>query len=253
MLDPRVLMRLGKPVRFRAGEKIYRKDTPATLVYFVTAGEVVATNVGADGREAVLYRMGPGYGLAPLTALAVKCYENDCFAETDCQLIAIKTAEVRGHIRTHHEVAIYVLDLALQRLSRRTQQWEDVVLLSAGGRIAKWLLEYVLKHAAQAGEVLTLQTSEYDIGLSLGLSRESVSRHLAALTHYGVIARTGKQLRITNESRLKALANGTEQFTAVYRKPSTNDCTRLASDTANLKALAGPNRSPNSQGSGSAE
>lgn len=214
-MDPLLAIRkLGRTARFKAGERIYSKGMPAHEAYIVTFGEVLATGASADGREVVFYRMGPDYGLGPLTALCGGVYDNDCVARSDCELIVIKAAEARELLRKDHDLTLYLLEEALARLRRRMQRWEDTSILSAGARLCKWLVDYASKNnKVYDGSVLELDESERIIGLSLGgVSRESVSRGFAALAQAGVIARRRKTLQILNVATLHALASGALPF-----------------------------------------
>lgn len=206
---------LGKRVRFRAGQKIYAKGAPATHLFIVVSGELLTTAASPDGREIVFYRMDASYGPAPLTALLDGAiYENDCVAQNDCELIVVKVAAFRGLLREDAALALHFLQIALQRLSRRTQRWEDASLLKTGARICKWIVEYASERGGLSnGSVLELNDTERLIGLSLGgVSRESVSRHLVALEIAGIIGRSPKKIAILNASKLQALAYGTEPF-----------------------------------------
>jgi CRP/FNR family transcriptional regulator len=214
-MDPMLAIRnLGRPLHFTAGERIYSKGMPVVEAYIVVSGEIMATSTSADGQEIVFYRMGPDYGLAPITALCGGTYENDALAVTHCELLGIKATDLRAVLSKDPNLAVYFLDLALKRLRSRTQQWEDLSVLGAGARICKWLVKLASSQdALYNASTLDLPESERIIGQLLGgISRESVSRNLVALATAGVIARKGKSLRILNAPRLQLLANGSEPF-----------------------------------------
>ena len=141
--------------------------------------------------------------------------------QRDLRIVLGKAPDDR---RQYHDLALYFLELALKRLRCRTQQWEDVSLLSAGARICKWLVELASsKGALHDSSILEVSDSERIIGQSLGgISRESVSRILVALAAAGVIARKGKSLRILNASRLQLLASGAEPLPVSVTKRRKN-------------------------------
>jgi CRP/FNR family transcriptional regulator len=224
-MDPMLAVRnLGRRLQFNAGDRIYSKGMAALEAYIVVSGEILATSASADGQEVVFYRMGPDYGLAPITALCGGTYENDAVAATDCELLEVKAADVRALLSQDHDLALYFLELALKRLRCRTQQWEDVALLSAGARICKWLVELASSKGALCdSSMLEVSDSERIIGQSLGgISRESVSRILAALATVGVIAKKGRSFRILNASRLQLLASGAEPLPVSVTKRRKN-------------------------------
>jgi CRP-like cAMP-binding protein len=194
-------------------------------MFIVRSGELITTATAADGREVVFYRMDCHYGPAPLTALIGEmCYENDCFAHTDSELIVVETSEIRKALQTQPGAMSYILDLALRRLSRRTRQWEDASLLTVGARIGKWLLEHATKcGSVHASDAFELRETERLIGLSLGgISRESVSRHLAGLARAGVISKQDKTICIIDHHRLHGLASGTEPFPEMRSRARAN-------------------------------
>ena len=224
-MDPlHTIRNLGRVIRVQANQRIYSRGMPADEAYIVTSGELLATGSSADGREVVFYRMNPDYGLGPLTALCGGVYDNDCVAQCDCELIVIKAREVRDLLREDHDLALYLLEQSLQRLKRRTQQWEDASLLSAGARLCKWLVEYAVKNnRLYDGSILEMNVSTRIIGLSLGgVSRENVSRNFVTLAHAGVIARTRKTLQIRDVATLQALASGALPFPCFSPKANKN-------------------------------
>jgi CRP-like cAMP-binding protein len=205
---------LGNFVRFRAGEKVYLKGSLAHYIYIVRSGELIASSLSFNGREVVIGSVSKGELVPMISLLEGATYNTDCTAVTAAELLAVRSSELRKLLRSDAELSSHLLNMALERLKRRTEQLEDAALLPVGNRICKWLIEHAKQSAD--GATIELHESERLIGLSLGgISRESVSRHLGALLKSGLITRNGRRVRIEAAAQLLAIAEGEAVFPGV--------------------------------------
>ncbi len=113
----------------------------------------------------------------------------DAVAMTECDLLAIDRRDFVPFVRANPEIALRLIAVLCGRLRNTTEQFEDVVFLDAPSRLAKRLLHLAgaLDPQAKPGAPPVLTISQRDLGNMLGLSRESINKHLAAWQQGGMI------------------------------------------------------------------
>ena len=81
----------------------------------------------------------------------------------------------------------------------------DLAFLDVGGRVAKKLLELAAAHGVQRpdGTLLELPLTQEGLANMVGVTRESVNRHLSTLRRQGVIAREGRRFLIRDPDGLR--------------------------------------------------
>lgn len=204
---------MGRAARCNARERIYTKGSPAREVFILSAGEAINSFTSSGGQEFLLQCVCPG-DIVPITALlGDDVYQTDCIANQACEFTRLEVSAARNALRIDPQLSFHVLELALKRLRRRSQQLTDSAFLPVRGRVCKWLLERAAEQSSKVsnGTVLDLKGSDRLIGLALGgVSRETISRHLSALTKGQVISRSGKQIIIRDAAKLRAMVEPSE-------------------------------------------
>ena len=141
-MDPLLtLQALGKPARYKARQRIYAKGAQAREVFVLNSGEALNILVSPDGHELVLQRVSPG-DIVPMTGLlGGGIYQTDCVAQIDCEVTHVPVLALRKALQSDPVLSFYVLEQALKRLRRRSQQLTDSAFLPVRSRLSKWLLE----------------------------------------------------------------------------------------------------------------
>jgi CRP-like cAMP-binding protein len=144
-VDPLLtLQALGKPVRFRAKQRIYSKGAQARDVFILNSGEALNILVSPNGHELVLQRVCPG-DIVPMTGLLGDgIFQTDCVAQMDCEVTQVRVSALRTALQNDPVLSFYVLEQALKRLKRRSQQLTDTAFLPVRSRLSKWLLGALL-------------------------------------------------------------------------------------------------------------
>lgn len=197
---PSAARRAVRMRRLAARERLYEEGAAVTDVLEVVQGAVLVVASLGDGRRQILDIVGPGrlFGLT-----GGDRHGSSAFAATSSLVCAIDLVTARRNPglapRIERETLAEIdrlRDLALL-LGRKT----------ALERVASFLL--VLTGGATTEVALDLPVSRSEIGDHLGLTIETVSRHITLLERDGVIVREGANgLRILVPARLKEIARG---------------------------------------------
>jgi CRP-like cAMP-binding protein len=176
------------------GESLFHSGDAAQGLYLIEHGEVRLSRVDAHGREITLFRAHDGDFLAE-ASLFSETYHCDATAAapTTVRLLP-KAALLEAFDRNPPAAQAFMAMLARQVVSLRTRL-EIRNRKTARERV----LHHLALHAESPGRRFVVAGNLKAMAAEIGLSHESLYRTLAALEAQGVIARTGREIRmITN-------------------------------------------------------
>ena len=133
-------MTRGRVVEIDSEHLVLSRNSRSSDIFLVLSGYVLLQSSSPQGRQFVIDVVKPGqlFGFAGLLGLPSE--RLDAIALTAGKLAALDPAVFEKALRETPEFAIKVVHYLMRRLQRRTQQVEDLVMLSFGSRLAKWLL-----------------------------------------------------------------------------------------------------------------
>lgn len=191
----RAISRLGTVVTAERNCQIFGELEPAQYYYRIKSGLVRACRFLRDGRRQIASFHFPGdvFGFTSTTFHGLSAE-----AAEPCRLVAVKRESLVAAAQEDVELAMALLDLAVDEL-RRTR--EHVVLLgksTAPERIVAFLRGLAAAHAR--GDLVDIPMSRQDIADYLGLTIETVSRTLTQFDETGMI-----ELETTRRLRIRSL------------------------------------------------
>ena len=188
------------PVRLRAGDVIYRPGDRARGWIVVVRGRVRVGLTAENGREILLYRLGPGDAclLSTSALLSDGDLPAEAVAETDAEAFVVPTSQFERLIAEDAEFRREVLRGYASRVSSLVVMIEDVLFHALPQRLARWLL-------AQARDGVASATHQ-EIAAELGTAREVVTRALRHFERDGLIEIDRGHVRLIDRERLSALA-----------------------------------------------
>jgi CRP-like cAMP-binding protein len=197
-LSPHALGSLARAARLRTlrrGQILFTADDPSDFLYVIRSGRVRVVVRSPRGDELVLNVLGPGDSLGELSMLDGQPRSAGAEAVDDCELIALPAREVRALLDSD-PAALRAVALALAAAMRRLSGTAaDLVFLDLPRRLAKLILADA-KPRRDGTAHATLAMSQSGVAAQLGVTRQSLNRALAALTHRGWITVDGQRVVI---------------------------------------------------------
>ncbi len=185
----------------RRGERLWEHNSPAAAVAVVVAGRVKCWSPGHAGRQWVSSVARPGMvcGLAANVAAG----DNTCTAEPleRSRVVLVPQATLHSVLEDEPDFARHVARALARDVRRLLGACEDVTLRTPLERLAHYL-----RTAAQGAGAVELPETQTQIAAQLGTVREVVGRSFRRLEARGVVARTGRLVRILDARALDALA-----------------------------------------------
>ena len=169
---------------------------------------------GADGRELALRVLGPGDLFGELALLDGGARSADVEALTDARLFVLHRAAFLRALRAHPVAALALLAALGGRIRRLSDALHDSRRLDLRARLARRLLALAGRFGRPEGGAVVLEValSQRALGEALGVSRESVNKHLRRWAAAGVIRREGRRYVLVDVAAQPAPAR-TKQIT----------------------------------------
>jgi CRP/FNR family cyclic AMP-dependent transcriptional regulator len=195
----------AKRRRFRRGETIFHKDDPGESLFIIDEGSVRIYLPSPQGTDLTLAVLGPGDFFGDMALLDGRPRSASAAALQETETAALDRGDFTAVIRSQPEAAMAVLAAVAQRLRETNEMAEDLAFLDVGGRLAKKLLELAAAYGVQRpeGTVLDLPLTQEGLANMVGVTRESVNRHLALFRQEGVIASQGRRFVIRDAEALR--------------------------------------------------
>jgi CRP/FNR family transcriptional regulator len=205
MTEPAELVALARRVgagfvRLKAGDVVYRPGDRARGWIVLAGGRVRVGLTAENGREILLYRLGPGDAclLSTSALLSDEALPAEAVAETEVEALVVPAERFERLIAEDAAFRREALRAYAERVAGLVVMIEDVLFRGLPQRLARWLLA-----RAKDGDAAA---THQEIAAELGTAREVVTRALSHFEREGLIAGDRGHVRLVDPERLAALA-----------------------------------------------
>ena len=187
-LPPEQLSALAKCVtakRYPRGASILLAGQLADALYVMQSGRAKVLESESDGREVILFIMGPGDFFGEMALLD----DLPCSATVEtlepCDVMRISRTDFTRCLAANFELTTRIMLALVGRLRRADRQIESLALMDVYGRVARTLLD--LAEPIDGRYTIAEAPSGLNLARMVGASREMVSRVLKELKASGHI------------------------------------------------------------------
>ncbi|MEJ2646208.1 MAG: Crp/Fnr family transcriptional regulator [Gammaproteobacteria bacterium] len=201
-LPVRELLAAAHAVQVPSGTALFRDGGPCEAYLLVLEGTVRVQKIAVNGREIVLYRVGPGETCILTTSclLARRDYPATGVAETDVRGVAIPAGVFRNALAMSDRFREFVFAEYGRRIADLIVLVEEV----AFGRLDVRLAQRLLAH--YTGPEPSVRTTHQDLAAELGTAREVVSRQLKEFERRGWVGLHRGRIELIDRPSLQGLA-----------------------------------------------
>jgi CRP/FNR family transcriptional regulator len=189
---------IEKPVQ--AGSIVTLQGEEARLVYIVARGIIRARRLSPEGKELILYYIGPGRIVDITSAVNGNHYTVTTDALTNATLYALPSEEFRQIVTNDKLLALNLLNELANIARRLTIMVEEMALHTVRTRLARFLIQ----QSELRGQ--NKQWTQAEIASQIGTVREIVGRILREFASQGLVTRQGGQIVILNRDKLLEIA-----------------------------------------------
>lgn len=194
------LARLAVEKRYEAGQILFTEGEDCEGLFLIAAGSVKIFKSSPGGREMTISIERAPATVAELPLFDGGPYPASVAAIDDTQALIVHKRDFRALCLRYPAVALKVLAVVGRRLRHLVLMIESMTFGSVRQRLARLLLEAADR---SGGETIALDMTQQEIASRLGTVREVVSRNLARFQNEGLVAGSGKHLRIVNRAGLE--------------------------------------------------
>jgi len=208
-LDAATVARIAagsRRLHLTAGESIVREGEPCRGFFAIVAGGAKVFRLAPDGREQVLQRVRAGQTFAEAAVLSMKRYPANAVAtESPTEIVEIGAETFLKLFDGDQRVAKAMVASLSTWLLRLVGRVEELTVLSAGARLARYLLD-LPSTTTQDGVVVELPLAKKDLAASLGITPETLSRLLRKWQDLEIVRGDGASIVVLDSDSLVAIA-----------------------------------------------
>ena len=203
--DREALAAVAKRRRFMRGEAIFHKDDPGESLFIVEKGSVRIFLVSPQGSDLTLAVLAAGDFFGDMALLDGRPRSASATALQQTETVVLDREDFTSVIASRPQSAMAVLAAVVERLREANEMAGDLAFLDVGGRLAKKLLELAEAHGVERadGILLELPLTQEELANMVGVTRESVNRHLAMFRRLGMIGGEGRRFVVRDAEALR--------------------------------------------------
>ena len=189
------------------GEILFREGEPCRTFYAIQSGAVKLYRAQADGREQVVHHLHAGTTFAEAALLSLGRFPvNAVVTEKATELLEIGGERFLELLRSDTRLAPAVIGSLCMRLVSLVERVEELSLVQAGARLARWLLRQRTQGTEEPAVELSL--AKKDLAAHLAMTPETLSRLLGRWQDEGLILNERTRVVLRDAGALLALADG---------------------------------------------
>ncbi|MBV8704514.1 MAG: Crp/Fnr family transcriptional regulator [Acetobacteraceae bacterium] len=190
------------------GKVIFQKDDPGDSMMAVIRGRVKICAYSADGKELVLNLIDRGGLFGEIALLDGRPRTADAVALEETDLLVLSRNRFLPFLAANPEVTNRLFSVLCQRLRQTSEHLEDALFLEAPSRLARGLLRLAEAFGKPApnGLRIDIKLSQQQIGSLVGISRESINKHLGEWSQAGYVSVQSGIITIHDRDALDGIA-----------------------------------------------
>jgi CRP-like cAMP-binding protein len=197
----------SKRIHAEAGQMLFREGDPCRAFYAIESGAVKLYRSKADGREQVVHNLGAGTTFAEAALLSLGRFPVDAVVtEPSTVLLEIGGERFLELLRSDARLAPAMIASLSMRLVSLVERVEELSLVQAASRLARWLVRQPASSEDEPAIELTL--AKKDLAAHLAMTPETLSRLLSRWQDEGWIRNERTRVVLRNPQALLALADG---------------------------------------------
>jgi len=209
-VPPDLLAKVGsmsRVLRPAVGEILFREGDPCRKFYAIQSGAVRLYRAQADGREQVVHNLHAGASFAEAALLSLGRFPvNAVVTEPSTVLLEIGGEPFLELFRSDARLAPAMLGSLCIRLVTLVERVEELSLVQAGSRLARWFLRQPA-HGTEE-QAVELSLAKKDLAAHLAMTPETLSRLLGRWQDEGWIRNERTRVVLRDAAALLALADG---------------------------------------------
>jgi CRP/FNR family transcriptional regulator, cyclic AMP receptor protein len=186
---------------YAVGETIYECGENCTDAFFVFAGKVKFCGFGPAGETAFFYYRKPGELFGHYSAITEKPQNFTPIAVEKTLLGRMSSKEFMDMVLDHRELSAYMLKLVTGMLRSEATRITHLLAMDAPLRVVATIVDSL----SETGQTVINIPARAELASRLGMTRETLARHLSDLAKKGLIAVDKDRIHVLAADKLADL------------------------------------------------
>jgi len=193
---------------YARGQMLFLEGSACTGVFCVRSGLVKVSRSAPRDRQYVVYLAGPGAVVGLEAVFSGREYSTSAAMIEDGTVCHIAREPLLRIIDENPHLTRSVLRLLAVQLLDSESERSELSSADVRQRVAMRLLRLAQKHGVsdESGVVVSLNLTREDLASMVGSTPETAIRQLSELRSKGIIATSGRSIRICDVERLQRIA-----------------------------------------------
>jgi CRP/FNR family transcriptional regulator len=193
-------------IQFKSGQRVHMIGQGFDHLYVVNSGFLETVLIDDAGNEQVLSFPMKGDMLG-VDGINTRHYATEAVALSDCDIILLPFRKLTALCQVHPALENLLYDTLSRELVREQAMIGILSGMCAEARVARFLVTLAERFAVMgySSKLFNLRMTRHEIGSYLGLSLETISRTLSALTEVDLITVDHRTIGIKDAEALQKL------------------------------------------------
>jgi CRP-like cAMP-binding protein len=210
-LDQNELHRLAEFAhlkRAHANEVLFEKGESGQSLMIVISGRVLIHSTSPGGKRLIINIIGPGEIFGEITVIDGRGRSAEAKAVEPTEYLVVERRDFMRYLERSPTVSLRLLRLLCHRVRIATAQLEDEAFLGLDHRLARKVVAFMELSGKKDGSsgAITVPITQTDLGAMLGVSRESVNKHLRRWAKTNLIRIGRGRLTVLDPAGVRNLA-----------------------------------------------
>lgn len=191
---------------YKKGEILYREGNRISGVYCIIEGILKIYKTGSDGKEQIVAfaKKGDLTGYRSVLSNEPACTTAEVLEDTN--ICFIPSAVIFQLVRSNGDFSLSLLQLTCRELDQANSIIKDIAQKTVRERLAEALLMLHSTFGVSTDGNLNIILTREELANIVGTATESVIRLLSDFKSEGLIALSGKKIRLENIKKLEKLS-----------------------------------------------
>ena len=201
------IVRMGRIRTYRSHTYVTMQGDPSLEVFLLLEGRLEISTTSLASGSQLQGRLEPVRLFGELGVLAATERTASVLCLEDARIWVLEREPFISLVTDRPTIAIGLLQVLARQAIAKEMSADDLVWLDLKGRLAKRLLQLATEVGPDA-ELAVPPISQADLASLCGVTRESVSKTLAAFSRRGIVRRDGRRYLLLDPEALERLSEG---------------------------------------------
>lgn len=203
--DLLALVAASRRRQYRRQQVIFDRDDPGDSLHIIESGQVEIVLPSDEGGQLILAILGPGDFFGDLSLLDGAPRSATAVAGEPTTTIVVRRADFLTWLQSRPGAVMPIFEALASRLRASNELLGDIAFFEAPRRLAKRLLEVASAVPGPGQGPVQVRLTQEELASLVGISRESVNKHLRLWQEQGLISLGRGRLQVLKFERLRAL------------------------------------------------